>query len=73
MLSACMEVEYKKHGIRVFAFDPGFTVSNLSGHNTVEHGARAAEDSVRPLVDLIEGSRDEEEGKLLHNSGSYPW
>jgi NAD(P)-dependent dehydrogenase (short-subunit alcohol dehydrogenase family) len=73
MLSACMEVEYKEHGIRVFAFDPGFTVSNLSDHNKAEHGARSAEASVKPLVELIEGSRDEEEGKLLHNSGFYPW
>jgi NAD(P)-dependent dehydrogenase (short-subunit alcohol dehydrogenase family) len=73
MLSACMEVEYKEHGIRVFAFDPGFTASNLSPHNTAENGARSPDASVRPLVELIEGSRDDEEGKLLHNSGSYPW
>jgi len=73
MVNACMQVEYGEIGIKVLAFDPGFTQSNLSEHNTKENGAREAKDSVRPLVELIEGKRDEEIGMLLHNSGAYGW
>lgn len=59
--------------IKVFAYDPGFTISNLSSHNTAEAGARSAEESAKPLVDVIEGKRDDEVGQFLHNSGTYPW
>lgn len=72
MLNACMKVEYAESGIKVLAFDPGFTVSGLSEHNTRERGAREVGESVRPLVELIEGSRDGDDG-LLHNDGSYGW
>ena len=73
MLNACMQVEYGELGIKVLAFDPGFTRSNLSEHNTKNNGAREARESVKPLVELIEGKRDEEVGALLHNSGAYGW
>jgi hypothetical protein len=59
--------------MKVFAYDPGFTVSNLSHHNTKENGARDAAESVRPLVDVLEGKRDDEVGKFIHNTGGYPW
>lgn len=73
MVSACQLVEYEPAGIKVFLYDPGFTQSNLSTHNTAENGARNASESVMPLIDVLEGRRDEEVGKLLHNTGSYPW
>ncbi|KAF2118025.1 hypothetical protein BDV96DRAFT_489286 [Lophiotrema nucula] len=73
MVTACQFVEYGDVGVKVFAYDPGFTVSNLGPHNNVEQGARSAEESVRPLVDLIEGKRDDEAGKILHNTGGWPW
>ncbi|KAJ5174805.1 short-chain dehydrogenase [Penicillium canariense] len=72
MVTACQYVEYGPE-IKVFAYDPGFTQSNLSPHNVAEHGARAASDSVMPLVDVLEGRRDDEAGRLLHNTGTYPW
>jgi NAD(P)-dependent dehydrogenase (short-subunit alcohol dehydrogenase family) len=73
MITACQVAEYGDQGVRVFAYDPGFTVSNLSENNKEEKGARKVEDSVRPLVDVLEGRRDGEMGKLLHNEGSYEW
>lgn len=73
MGSACQFVEYGEHGIKVFTYDPGFTVSNLSENNTAEKGARSVEESVWPLVDVLEGKRDDEVGKFLHNTGTYPW
>lgn len=73
MVTACQFVEYKPLGIKVFAYDPGFTQSNLSVMNTKENGARSAEESVAPLVDVLEGKRDEEAGMFLHNTGRYEW
>ncbi|PLN80275.1 putative short-chain dehydrogenase [Aspergillus taichungensis] len=73
MVSACQLVEFAPFEVKVFLFDPGFTQSNLGPHNTEANGARAAADSVRPLMDVLEGKRDDEVGKILHNTGSWPW
>ncbi|MCJ1473529.1 hypothetical protein MMC13_002180 [Lambiella insularis] len=73
MVTANQWVEYGPKGIKVFAYDPGFTQSKLSSHNTAEHGAKPASEAVMPLIDVLEGKRDDEAGKLLHNTGVYPW
>ncbi|KAL4900980.1 hypothetical protein BDW74DRAFT_89439 [Aspergillus multicolor] len=73
MVSACQVVEFEPYGVKVFLYDPGFTQSNLGPHNRVENGARDVADSVRPLVDVLEGKRDGEVGRILHNTGSYSW
>lgn len=79
MLTTCLYVEYGLrygdggNGVKVFAYDPGFTVSNLSEANTLERGARSAEESVKSLMDVVEGKRDGEVGKFIHNTGEYPW
>ena len=73
MVTACQWVEYGQVGIKVFAYDPGFTVSNLGPHNNAENGAKPAAEAVMPLIDVLEGKRDDEAGKLLHNTGVYPW
>lgn len=72
MVSACQWVEYGP-SIKVFAFCPGFTVSSLGPHNKAEHGAKPVDEAVKPLIDIIEGKRDAEAGKFLHNTGVYPW
>lgn len=73
MITACQFVEYGTAGVKVFLYDPGFTQSNLGPHNTVENGARHPSESVKPLMDVIEGKRDHEVGLLLHNTGVYSW
>ena len=60
-------------GAKVFAYDPGFTVSNLGPHNQKSSGARDVSESVKPLVDVLEGKRDDENGKFLHNTGVWEW
>jgi NAD(P)-dependent dehydrogenase (short-subunit alcohol dehydrogenase family) len=67
------ETGSKKKNMKVFAYDPGFTLSNLSSHNKAEFGARTAEDTVKSIMDVVDGKRDEEVGKFIHNSGEYPW
>ena len=73
MITANQFVEFSEFGIKVFAYCPGFTVSNLGPQNNAESGARSAEESVVSLVDVLEGKRDEDVGKFLHNTGVYPW
>jgi NAD(P)-dependent dehydrogenase (short-subunit alcohol dehydrogenase family) len=73
MVTACQFVEYGEMGIKVSLYDPGFTVSNLGPQNNVQSGARSARESVLPLVDVLEGKRDEEAGLHLHNNGTWPW
>ncbi|GIK06154.1 hypothetical protein Aspvir_001797 [Aspergillus viridinutans] len=72
MVTACQWVEYGP-AIKVFAYDPGFTQSNLSERNTAENGAKPPAQAVQPLIDVLEGKRDNEVGQLLHNTGVYPW
>jgi hypothetical protein len=62
-----------KRTMKVFAYDPGFTASNLSPHNKTENGARTAEDTVKSIMDVVDGKRDGEVGRFIHNSGEYPW
>ena len=73
MVTACQLVEYAPAGFKVFLYGPGFTVSNLGPHNSAENGAKLTEEAVRPLMYVLEGKRDGEAGKLLHNTGVWPW
>jgi NAD(P)-dependent dehydrogenase (short-subunit alcohol dehydrogenase family) len=66
------EVEAEKK-IKVFCYDPGFTASNLGPYNKQEFGARSAENTVHSIMELVDGKRDAEAGKFIHNSGEYPW
>lgn len=59
--------------VKVFAWCPGFVVSNFSSMNTLERGAKAANEAVRPAIDILEGRRDEDAGKFLSASDVIPW
>jgi NAD(P)-dependent dehydrogenase (short-subunit alcohol dehydrogenase family) len=63
----------EKKLMKVFAYDPGFTVSNLSSHNKAEFGARSAEETVKSIMEVVDGKRDHEAGRFIHNTGEYPW
>ncbi|KAF2137365.1 uncharacterized protein K452DRAFT_257694 [Aplosporella prunicola CBS 121167] len=73
MVTVCQAWAFADVGAKVFAFCPGFTVSEISPQNTAEAGARATQESVLPLVDVLEGKRDKEAGMFLHEGGTYPW
>ncbi|KAF2127325.1 NAD(P)-binding protein [Dothidotthia symphoricarpi CBS 119687] len=83
MITTCQYVEYgldfqapeeaKGKRIKVWAYDPGFTVSNLGSHNKKEFGARSAEETVVSIMDVVDGKRDDEQGQFIHNTGGYPW
>lgn len=65
--------EYSDDGFKVFSFCPGFTVSGLTEMNTVENGAKPVSESVKPMLEILAGKRDEEAGGFLHATGQYPW
>jgi NAD(P)-dependent dehydrogenase (short-subunit alcohol dehydrogenase family) len=73
MLSVCMVWEYRKLGIKTFFYCPGFTESNLSPMAKVENGAKAVAEGARPIVDIVEGKRDGEEGLFLIDGGVADW
>ncbi|KAK4950983.1 hypothetical protein LTR10_010976 [Elasticomyces elasticus] len=74
MVSAQQASDFAPHGVKVLCWNPGFTVSSLGPFNTAENGARPTEEAVRPLVEIIEGKRDDEAHVFLSEDGkSYPW
>jgi NAD(P)-dependent dehydrogenase (short-subunit alcohol dehydrogenase family) len=73
MVTACQAVEYGELGFKVFAYCPGFTVSNLGPHNNAENGAKPTSEGAAPIVKILNGERDAEYGKFLHETGQYPW
>ena len=74
MVTAELIYEFKDEAnVKFFTVCPGFTVSNLGPNNTVENGAKAVDEAVRPLVGIVEGERDGEGNGFLHAGGQYPW
>ncbi len=64
---------YGEEGFKVFAYTPGFCVSNLGPHNNPENGAMPAADGAAPMVKILAGERDDEHGCFLSASGQYAW
>ena len=58
---------------KVFAYSPGFVVSNLGPHNNTENGAGPASGGAAPMVSIINGERDAEHGCFLSKDGQYPY
>lgn len=77
MLTVCHHVEYKDKGIKVFAFNPGFVVTNLTGEadreRRIKSGAGDPTESGRALAVIVGGARDAETGGFLHKDGTHPW
>lgn len=83
MITTCLYVEHglgfkapeeaQGKRIKVWAYDPGFTVSNLGEYNKKEYGARSAEETVVSIMEVVDGKRDGEQGRFIHNTGEYPW
>ncbi|KAK6598156.1 short chain dehydrogenase [Botrytis cinerea] len=62
MATACMSVNYKSWGAKVWAFCPGYVVTNLAGEkqrqNMIDQGAESSETSAAGIVEIVEGRRD---------------
>ena len=44
-----------------------------SAFTTVKDGAKPDAEGARPIMDIVEGKRDDDVGKFLHDTGVYPW
>lgn len=73
MLSACQVWEYGKLGIKTFVYCPGFTVSNLTDFATAGCGAQPVSEGASPIVHIIEGKRDDDEGSFVIAGGVAEW
>lgn len=64
-----------KEGIKVWAVNPGFRATNLSGDARIakERGAKDPEGGAGVVVDVAEGRRDGEVGRLVDEDGVLPW
>lgn len=67
----------EKDGVRVWGVDPGRCVTNLAGEGLEEvarkMGAREAVDGARLVVEVMEGKRDGEVGRVVWDKGVRPW
>ncbi|MCJ1437686.1 hypothetical protein MMC27_007073 [Xylographa pallens] len=74
MVAACQWHEFGAEGFKVFIYGPGFTVSNLSALNKAEKGAKPTSVGTAPIVAMLNGERDEDDGKFVeYGQESFPW
>jgi NAD(P)-dependent dehydrogenase (short-subunit alcohol dehydrogenase family) len=79
MLTACDAWEYESKGFKVFAYCPGYVVSDLAGLRAMKEqdsNAKQPHGSARGLLLIAEGKRDAEASQFLHDEKPgqlYPW
>ncbi|OTA23840.1 hypothetical protein BTJ68_13159 [Hortaea werneckii EXF-2000] len=77
MVTACQVADYGRAGFKVFAYCPGYTVSNLSAMNSAENGAKPTSQGAKPIVRMVDGECDEWHGRFAHENGDelgeYGW
>ena len=74
MVAACQWYEFGAEGFKIFIYGPGFTESNLSANNKVEKGAKPTSEGVVPIVAMLNGERDQDDGKYIeYGQDSFPW
>ncbi|CAK3994067.1 Averantin hydroxylase [Lecanosticta acicola] len=73
MVSTGMVADYEDKGFKVFTYCPGFTVSNLSGFNKLENGAKPTSEGAAPIVEMLNGKREGDHAKFAHADGHYAW
>jgi NAD(P)-dependent dehydrogenase (short-subunit alcohol dehydrogenase family) len=75
MLTACQSFELKEHDVKVFAFNPGYTITELSGPVELrrQQGAWEADVPGKACVKIVAGERDHEIGKMVEVDGTLPW
>ena len=78
MLAVCDAWEYKGK-IKVFAYCPGYVITDLAGEREAKEKAgiaKSPDGSARGLLAIAEGKRDEENGLFSHDEKVgelYPW
>jgi NAD(P)-dependent dehydrogenase (short-subunit alcohol dehydrogenase family) len=78
MLTAIQNKEFKEFGCKVWAFCPGFVVTNLTGEDDrqwrTDMGGETSETSAQGILEIVEGKRDAEVGTFITKYGkSFRW
>ncbi|GKT55265.1 short-chain dehydrogenase [Colletotrichum tofieldiae] len=78
MATAHMAFDYKSWNAKVWAYCPGYVVTNLTGEgdrqNRIASGADSSETSAQGILEIVEGKRDSEAGKFVARFGKqYNW
>jgi NAD(P)-dependent dehydrogenase (short-subunit alcohol dehydrogenase family) len=75
MLTACQSYELKDEGVKVFAFNPGYTATELAGpvEQRRKEGAWEADIPAAGCLKIVAGERDHEVGQMLEVDGTVPW
>ncbi|KAK1594593.1 short chain dehydrogenase [Colletotrichum navitas] len=78
MATVHMAYDFKSWGAKVWAYCPGYVVTNLSGEsdrqNRIDNGADSSETSAQGILEIVEGKRDGEVGKFIARfGGRHSW
>jgi NAD(P)-dependent dehydrogenase (short-subunit alcohol dehydrogenase family) len=78
MASVGMHVMYGGWGAKVWAYCPGYVVTNLTGEadrqRRAETGAESSETSAQGILEIVEGQRDAEVGLFVTRRGArWDW
>jgi NAD(P)-dependent dehydrogenase (short-subunit alcohol dehydrogenase family) len=78
MASVCMHVTYRDWGAKVWAYCPGYVVTNLTGEadrqRRAETGAESSETSAQGILEIVKGQRDAEVGLFVTRRGArWDW
>ncbi|KAH8198747.1 hypothetical protein TruAng_007111 [Truncatella angustata] len=75
MMTACQSYELKEHDIKVLAFNPGYTITELFGPVELrrEQGAWEADVPGKSCANIIAGDRDNEIRQMIEVDGVVPW
>ncbi|KAK9420941.1 putative NAD(P)-binding protein [Seiridium unicorne] len=75
MMTACQSYELKEHGVKVFAFNPGYTITELYGPVELrrQQGAWEADVPGKGCAKIVAGERDHEVGQMIEVDGVVPW
>lgn len=73
MISACQAVEHGREELKLFLFNPEFTVSSLGPYDKKEYGAKPTSEGAEPVVKILRGKREKDHGGFLHANGQHPW
>lgn len=75
MMAACQSFELREHNVKVFAFNPGYTITELSGPVELrrQQGAWEADIPGEACAKIVAGERDDETGQMVEVDGVVPW
>jgi NAD(P)-dependent dehydrogenase (short-subunit alcohol dehydrogenase family) len=77
MLTAYQYAHLKKDGFKIWAYCPGYVVTDLTGDREAREAMQwveSSETSAQGILDIVHGERDGDVGKFItRRGGEYPW